>query len=190
MSQAGELNSAAGPVPPTVPTSFTTDIGNGNPAVAPGSAIPSGNNLEILGGTSTLNNVNGIQTDANPNGGKILFIELTNRFRQVTTTVGAVNSIMTILTALAAGTYVLDMEVGAFATAGGPAGNGYTIVGAVISNGVTATLLPNQQKDSFEQTIGANAVLGVSGNTVTVTVTGVIAFSFDWSVTGIYTLTT
>ena len=177
MSQAGPLGPTSTPIPPTVPTSFVTDVNS--------PAIPAGNVLTEIGGSTTANNSNGVQTNGG-SGSSTLTIQLTNRYSQTTTTVGAVNSVMTILTALPAGTYVLDMSVAAFATAGGTDGNGYTIVGAVRSTGAAATLIPGQQKDSFEETVGANAVLGVSGNTITVTVTGVVALTFDWLVTGTY----
>jgi len=44
MSQAGIINTSSGPVPPEVPTQFTTDSGI---------AIPSANNINILGGVGS-----------------------------------------------------------------------------------------------------------------------------------------
>lgn len=182
MSQAGELNSAAGPLPPPVPTSFVTDVNS--------PAIPAANVLDVIGGTTSVNNAHGIQTDGS-SGGHFLTVQLTNRYSQQTTTTGADNSTVTLLSALAAGTYVLDMSVAAYGTntgSGAHTGNGYTIVGAIRSDGTTATLLPNQQKDSFEENVGANAVLNVSGNNAIVTLTGVANINFDWGVVGTYIL--
>lgn len=177
MSQAGIINTQGGSPPPSVPTSFITDVNS--------PSVPIANVEKIFGGETTANTTHGIQTDGS-SGSNTLTVQLTNRFRQTTTTVGAGTSVVTILSALAAGTYTLDIMVAAFATSGGPAGNGYTIVGAVRSDGITATLLPNQAKDSFEETVGANAILGVSGNTITITLTGSAGINFDWNITGSY----
>ncbi len=177
-------NLASGPVPPAVPTSFVTQDGTG---------VPAANILIVNGASSTENNSNGVISKGGVVGtgtSNELDIVLTNRYQQTTTTVGAVTSTVTLLSALPTGTYTLDMSIAAFATAGGPAGNGYTIVGAVKSVAGVASLVGGagaQQKDSFEDTVGANAVMGVSGNTITVTVTGVAGVSFDWIVTGTYT---
>lgn len=175
------LNTTAGPIPPAVPTQFTADDAT--------IGVPVANNFNLFSRETSANNDNGIQTTTIANGSANHYTELTNRFLQTTTTVGAVTSTVTLLSSLLAATYVLDIKVAAFATAGGPDGNGYTIVGGVLSDGITATLLPNQAKDSFENTVGANAVMGVSGNTITLTVTGVAGITFSWKVTGTYMLT-
>ncbi len=172
-----------GVVPPG--TGIVTVTGDDAVIVPPNAA----GNLNLFGGSSTINNTNGITTVGNAGTNTETFT-LTNRYQQNTTTIGAVTSNVTILGALVAGTYVFDMSVAAFATSGGASGNGYTIVGAVRSDGAIATLLPNQQKDSFEENVGANAVLGVSANTVIVTVTGIALFNFDWNVTGTYMVVT
>lgn len=167
----------AGSLPPSVPTSFVTDDGT---------SVPAANIENINGVQSSENDADGILARANPNGGNVLQIVLTNRFRQSTTTTGASTSSVTLLSALAAGTYVLDIKVGAYATSGGPASNGFTIVGAVRSTGAAAVLLNGQQKDAFEENANTDAAINVSGNTITVDVTGAAGFNFNWLVSGEY----
>jgi len=80
VSQAGQINSAAGPVPPTVPTIFETDQ-----PVGTNEAIPQNNILIVTGGNTTDNNPLGIETYANPTGSmgsNNLVIELTNRYQR------------------------------------------------------------------------------------------------------------
>ncbi len=61
----------AGSLPPSVPTSFETDINS--------PAVPAGNQLDVFGNSVTDDNLKGIQTDGS-SGGDTLTIELTNRY--------------------------------------------------------------------------------------------------------------
>lgn len=77
MSQAGIINTQSGPPPPSVPTSFVTDINS--------PAIPIANVLDVFGGTVTTNNTKGVQTDGS-SGSNILTVQLTNRANVTGTT--------------------------------------------------------------------------------------------------------
>lgn len=86
---------ATGPVPPAVPTSFITDVRN-NTTSSPGTAVPAANVLQVLGRDTIQSNDNGIRTDADPNNGNILYVELTNRLAATTTTSDGAGQTQTI----------------------------------------------------------------------------------------------
>lgn len=66
---------------PSIPTSFTVDYEQaGAVFTAPGTVVPSGNNVNINGAFTDFDNANGIQTVADPNNSKFMLVELTNRF--------------------------------------------------------------------------------------------------------------
>lgn len=180
----------AGVLPPSVPTSFNTDSGT---------VIPAANIVNINGGTSTVNNSNGIQVIANPTGSNNEVVSLTNRAVGGVTTTGAVTSaLITLPLGATPGTYTFDVVVAGFAKSGvgSPLGCGFTIVGAVRTTGAAATLIPTQVVDHFEEGAlsACTCVLAVSGNNAVVNVTGATdgaaGFVIDWQATLNYTLAT
>ncbi len=186
MSQFYVNSIGSGNLPPNVPTTFTEDSGT---------AVPAANNLNIVGGESTSNVTNGIQTVG---AGSTVTINLTNRATGSLTTVGATpTAVITLPLGATPGVYTFDITIAGFATAGAsaPLGAGYTIVGAVRTTGAAATLLPTQQVDHFEEgALGvfpqAQASLTVSGNNAVVMVAGVAGYTIDWNALLQYVLAT
>lgn len=190
MSQIYKSSGGGGPIPPTVATSYVTDINS--------PAVPAGNVLKVPGGSVTTNNANGIQTDGS-SGSNTLTVELTNRATGSVTTTGAITSaLITLPLGAVPGVYTFDISIAAFAKTGigSPLGAGYTIVGSIRTTGAAATLIPTQVVDHFEEgTLGtvpqATAALAVSGNNAIVNVTGksdgAAGFVIDWVGTLLYT---
>ena len=180
-------NLAGGPVPPQVPTSFVTDNGT---------AVPLLNILDVNGKTSTENNTNGIitkgGTPATPLSNE-LDIVLTNRAVGSMSTTGAGSAnLITLALGNTPGVYTFDITVSGFAKTGtgSPLGCGFTIVGAVRTDGATATLINGQQVDHFEEgTLAVNpavtCILTASGNNAIIQVTGKsdggAGFGIDWT---------
>jgi len=185
VSQAGQINSAAGPVPPSVATSYVTDSGT---------AIPAANVLNVVtpgGGTQ------GIKTTGA--GSTITITVSPAEISGSVTTTGAVTAaVITFPLGAIPGVYTFDAAVAGFAKTGigAPLGCGFTIVGAIRTTGASATLIPTQTVDHFEE--GAlmgppqvTALLGVSGNNAVVNVTGIsdgaAGFVIDWTAVMEYT---
>ncbi len=171
----------SGPVPPAVPTSFVTDDGT---------AIPAANVLNVLGIDSTENNVSGILTRANPNLSNNLEIVITNRLQGTGSTVGAVTAdIITFALSAVAHVYTFDFSIAGFSS-GSSEGVGYTLVGSVRSDGATATVLPNQTLDNFEEgaLVACTALMVASGNNVILRVTGTAGTTIQWGAVGTYVL--
>lgn len=183
--------------PPEVATSYVTDVKD-NTILGPGHAIPASNILNVLGRESSQNNVNGIRTDADPESGDFLYVELTNRMTGTTTTTGgATATLITLPLGATPGVYTFDILISGYAGSGigSPLGCGYTIVGSARTTGAAATLIPTQVVDHFEEgALGvapqATAAITVSGNSVLVRVTGksdgVAGFLINWTGTLTY----
>lgn len=176
MSQAGELNTAAGPVPPTVATSYVTDSGT---------AVPAANVLNVPGGSSSVNVSNGIQTTGSGNN---LTVRLTNRFSASTTTVGATTSdAITFPLGVVPGTFFFSFQVAVF-NPSTPAGAGYASFTTVRTDGATATIIGDTDTITHEDAalVTTTAQVVVSANNVIFQVGGVAGLTIDWVVVGTY----
>lgn len=165
---------ASGPVPPTVPTSFVTDVNS--------PAIPAANILNDIGGNTTANNNNGIRTDGS-SGGNTLTTQLTNRQTATITTADATpTALLTFALPAVAGTYYVFGNVQAF-TNTGPAGGAYSFSGGYLTNGATATELGTEFHDTFQSAalLTSDINLSASGNNVVLTVIGVVGLTIDWN---------
>lgn len=175
MSQAGILNTVSNsPLPPTIPTSFLTDNGT---------AIPATNVLSITGLTSTDNNSNGIETDANPNLSKFLHVKLTNRaVGSVTTNDGSTVTLISLPLGATPGTYAIYGSIAGFSV-GNDAGGGYFYEGVVRTTGVVAVELGGEFTNFKEDTTFQSAFVQVtsSGNNFIVEVTGIVGQVIDWT---------
>jgi len=161
-----------------------------------GTVLP---DIETITGNSggavgpTLGNINitgsqGINIVGNP-GTHTLDVSLSEpKISGVATTIGAVTADpITFVLATGPGIFTFDAQISGFDSANN-LGVGYTLVGAVRTDGITAFLLPGQSLDQFEETglSAANVQIVVSGNTAIFRVTGVVAHTISWTVTTEY----
>jgi hypothetical protein len=176
----------SGPVPPAVPTSFTTDVRD-NSTASPGTAIPAANVLQLLGGSTSQDNANGIQTDANPNNGNSVFTELTNRITgSLTTTNATPTAIATFALGATPAVYTFDIQI-ACLNVTSVNGDGYFISGSIRTDGATATLCGTPDKIINEEVSDtADANLVVSGNNAVIQATGIAATTHDWRTVATY----
>jgi hypothetical protein len=182
LSQAGQINSAAGPVPPAVPTSFVTDNGT---------AIPAANVLNTNGVDSTENNVNGILTKATPNLSNNWQVVLSNRLQGTVSTSDATPTAIVTFTPTVVGTYAIEGRIAAFNTTS-TLGAGYSIFGTIrwdAGGGGTATLCGSLDKIINEEGAmsSANVTMTVAGGSVSINAVGYAAEAINWSFVGLYT---
>lgn len=171
---------ATGPVPPTVPTSFTTDVRD-NTTTGPGTAIPAANVLQILGRDTTQNNVYGLRSDANPNNGNVVQMELTNRAHLNTQTVGAATETVTIFTPTDATSLTFTMTLTAYTSTGDVALGGQQIGLARKSGGSVTVIGTNDTFDEYDAALNTNDWEVVeSGADLILRVTGVAGFTLNW----------
>lgn len=177
MSQAGQINSSSGPVPPSVPTQFNTQNGN---------AVPLANILIINGFDSTENNDNGIITKGGVVGTGTqneVDIVLTNRATGSVTTVDATpTTSLTFNLGATSGVYFFEGFIVAFDTTD-VAGGAYSFVSGARTTGVTGIEIGTEFKDVLEEVAMTTADfnVNVSGNNFIITVVGIAAKTIDWN---------
>ena len=171
---------ASGPIPPSIPTTFVTDINS--------PAVPALNILNVFGNDTTDNNANGIQTDGS-SGSNTLTVQLTNRLTGTGTTVGATtDTLFSIALSGTASSYFFVIDVVGF-DGTTPSATGYLISGTARTDGVTATVVGTSETYSEDAILVASDVdLIAVGNSVTLVVTGVAGVTLNWNCVGTYVM--
>jgi len=176
MSQAGQVNSASGPVPPAVPTSFVTDVNS--------PSVPVANIENVIGGTITTNNNNGVQTDGS-SGGNTLTVQLTNRIIATATTTDGVTPVTVYSFSLGAtpASFLFFSKLVAFDVTSNQ-GAGYNSFRCVRTSGAVGTLIGADAGFIEEEgdMTNVNAVNGISGNNQQLVVTGIAGHTIHWKV--------
>ncbi len=188
MSQIIKNLASGGPLPPQIPTSFTTDY---NATFgSPGNSIPLANVEIIVGGTNEINNDNGIATQADPNDGNNLIVLLTNRLFGGVSTVGALTSDLitfTLSPVITNTAYRFEFQVVGKSVPSGDA-LGYTMFASAKTNGTTASIIetPYLDVDQDASMVDASIAFVPSGNSVILQVTGVAGQTITYKAVGTY----
>ncbi len=171
-------SSASGPVPPSVATTYVTDVNS--------PAIPALNILNVLGNDTTANNDNGIRTDGS-SGSNTLTVQLTNRLQGSGSTIGATTADIVTFTPTVVGTYKLKFETAAYNTTS-TLGAGYDVFGAIRFDGVNSNVCGSA--DTIDNEEGAMSACDidiiVSGASAILRVTGYAAQTINWGAVGSY----
>jgi hypothetical protein len=179
MSQAGIINTSSGPVPPTVATTYVTDVNS--------PAVPAANVLNVLGNDTTVNNNNGIRTDGS-SGSNTLTLQLTNRLQGTGTTVGATTAdLVTFSLGATPGAYNFELKVIGF-DAVSPSATGFTILGTMRTSGAAAALVGTPDETVVEDIamLTSDVDMVASGNNLIIRSTGVLGLSINWNVVATY----
>lgn len=174
MSQAGIISTSSGPVPPTVATSYVTDVNS--------PAVPAANVLNVLGRETTANNDNGIRTDGS-SGSNTLTVQLTNRATGAVTTIDATpTTALTFNLGAIPGVYFFEGFITAFDITD-TSGGCYSFVSGARTTGGAGTEIGTEFKDVLEEVAMTTADFSVSvlGNNFLIVVTGINLKTINWN---------
>lgn len=178
MSQFYIDKSVAPPIiPPEVAEQFTTDAATGGTV-----AIPSANNLNLLSRETTANNLNGIQTVADPDTSDNLYVELTNRATGAIGTMDATpTTIITFPLGASPAVFTLDGLISGLNNTV-PSGGSYFFTAGARTNGTVATLIGVEFTSEFEETgmAASDVNITVAANNLIIQVIGIAATAIDW----------
>ncbi len=186
MSQIIKNLASSGPLPPQIPTAFTTDY---KADFSPnGTSVPVANILHVPGGYTAVNNDNGIATQSDPNGGPNLLVLLTNRVlgTQISTN-GSTETLITVPLGAAPASYRFFVEI-----VGRDLGTndcvGYTVFGSAKTDGITGALVetPYQDIDEDASLIASSVNFFVAGNNGILQVTGIPGHNIVYKAIGTY----
>lgn len=179
MSQIYKSGSGGGIVPPTVATSYVTDVNS--------PAIPALNILNVLGNDTTANDVDGIRTDGS-SGSNTLTVQLTNRLQGTGTTVGAADSDIITFTPTTVGTYAFEFRVSGYNTTS-LLGAAYSVFSGFRYDGVNSN--STGLVDTIDNEEGAMSSCDVtvvaSGANIILRLTGYAGQTINWAGVGLYT---
>lgn len=173
MSQAGIISTRGGIPPPTVATSYVTDVNS--------PAIPALNVLNVLGNDTTANNDNGIRTDGS-SGSNTLTVQLTNRITGSATTTDDVTPVSVYSFALTPlSTYILEIQIVGYNVTDALA-LGFNTTRVIRTTGVAAVLISANPGITSEEgaMTGVLVVNDISGISATLTVTGLSGKTIHW----------
>lgn len=182
MSQAGVINTAAGPSPPNVPTSFVTDSGT---------VIPALNVVNINGGSTTSNVDNGIRVIANPTGSNNEVVQITNRIIGTGTTHDGTTTVVLYTFPLGAipGDYLFSNWITVYDQTAA-LGASYVTYSAVRTNGVNGTLIgsnvPLESEEGALSGLVITSATSFSGNTYSISVKGIVNDTINYKVVTTY----
>ncbi len=187
MSQIIKNLASGGPLPPAIPTSFTTDYKAD--FSAGGTSIPQANVENVIGGTNEISNDNGIATQASPNDDKNLIVLLTNRLFGAISTIGALTAdLITFPLSGAATAYRFEFQiVGREVTSGDSLG--YTVFGSAKTIAGVASIVETPYIDADQDAptlLDASVAFVAVGNSVVLQVTGVAATNITYKAVGTY----